>query len=355
MSLLAIGAVAAVVSADQAQWVAASAHGVHATDPDSALHARRAIEVAQQGVGVRLRALIEPGYYPNLGRWSTAFGLDLVGATTRGVRLALVPWTALWIVGTGLLGRRLGGDAAGPLAAVLLCLVPLPWVLRSDTLLDVQLCALLTLGVALVPAGPGEGSRTRALACGLALGGAALSKIVGLPLGAAVLGAALVGAMRSGDTPARRAWVSAAVVAAVVAIPWTAFSAGAIAEGLDLGTARARPLTVASTLAMGEYVARGLLPLPLLWLSTLGLALAARQAWHGRGSVLPPMLALVAGAFVAAATFPTSTHGSTCRWWVRWQPWRPCPSRGRWRGEAGGAGSGWGSGWGCSCGWWRCW
>ncbi|MEE2829593.1 MAG: glycosyltransferase family 39 protein [Myxococcota bacterium] len=64
------------------------------------------------------------GFYPRLGQTVLIAVLDTFGSSRLNYRLANLPWLILLVLGTWLLGRRLGGPRVGLAAALLVLVLP---------------------------------------------------------------------------------------------------------------------------------------------------------------------------------------------------------------------------------------
>lgn len=216
-----------------------------------------------------------PAIYPAVtgivARWAGVRDLDGDGPA----RVALV-WAWLAVLSTWSIGRRLGGDGAGLLAAAALLLSPLWSALQRHVMPENGVCALVALAAAAGLAGAkagGEDSRLRRalpwVVAGLAAGMALLAKQTAI-LALAPLAAGLAFAARSAGGPAL-----ATGCALLLAGPWYVARFAREAEYL-LGSARANP-DAAGALRQAAFY-----PLVLVqqaWAPAVVAAMVAVVAW----------------------------------------------------------------------------
>jgi len=157
-----------------------------------------------------------PGY-----QWLVALGLLVAGGRTVGVRLVQV---LLSVAGTYLvyrIGLRVAGERAGLAAAAFAAFYPsrvaFSHLLWSETLYG----SLVLLAMERALAADDGRSGKHGLACGAALGAAALTRSIGL----ALLAATLVWiASRPRDGRSMRLATAVAAGALVVVVPWSVFA-----------------------------------------------------------------------------------------------------------------------------------
>ncbi len=248
------------------------------------------VEIARVPLGSLVEALrvdgAPPGYYLLLKAW-----IAVAGDGTSAVRLLTVLLVPVALGLAWVLGRRLGGVAAGRGAVVALAV--LPWTMRygSETRMYL-LVVVLVLGLALAVSSAHRGSRRAVAAVAVLSGLLLLTHYWAFFLLAAVGLVFLLPAVR-GSAPARRV-VLGLVLGGVLFLPWLPVFLFQLAH---TGAPWADPLEPIELLKTPRYWGGG----SDVWRAALGVLVVLLAGWAAWRVVVARWLLLIAGVTLLLA------------------------------------------------------
>ncbi len=250
------------------------------TLPDEGRYTLLPLEMVQSGdfVTPRLDGVL---YFekPPLHYWLNAAAIALLGPVPVAARLACAFFGLATVLATGLFARRLGGTAAGLLAAAVLATSPLHFALSRTNTLDMTVTFFVTLTVMAFWEAVRPGARRiwwDVAAVGAAL--AVLTKgLIGLVIPGAIVFFWLLASGRW-EILKRVPWLRSLFLLFVVAAPWHVLMARRHGDFLDFYFVREHFLRYATPIAGRQQpfwyffavVAIGMAPWTPLLLAALG-------------------------------------------------------------------------------------
>jgi len=300
---------------DHAAWVATDESPL--IDADSPMHMLAVADIYSRWVGFDGFSIpYTAGTYPPAFHMLACYWFRLVEPSVLALRQVGVVFTVLGTLGVGVLAARALGRPVGLAAAAAAWTFPLCWTERAEVQLDLPMAGAVALAFAFLPTPRRPGTRWLAVAAGLGMNLALLTKQAMLPIAAAALGWLALRAVvlwwlarRRGDAAdARSHLIDVGVtlgVVAVVCVPHYLLAWGAIRGAMTHIYDVAPPLQGdamwAAKLGLLGWFTQRFMQAPHLIALILGLA--CLPFLRGR-ALMTPVLFGLAGGLVQFLHFP---------------------------------------------------